>query len=298
MKISRGLLKILLDFLDSDSRRKRRKIPFESQKENRYDIQYLNDEKELHKFDIYYTTKEKINKTILDIHGGAYVKGSRKNQFYYVQQFKEEGFDVLVNDYDLVNEKTQKTVEDEIRDCVSYLNYVDSNYKELNISPEIFLMGDSAGGHFALLLAEMFNNSTLALRFNLTIKNLKLKGVLLNCPVYDFDKASKAESLSKNARKYLFGRLNIIDNWAKMLSPKEYIKDIKVPIFLSSCKNDFLLNESICLNEDLTKFNYEHEYLYIDSDNKKVGHVHNVVSLDLKESKDINHKMIEFMKKY
>ena len=298
MKIGRGMLKALVNFLDSGSKRRAKKVPFSSQKENKYDIPYIDDGKELHKFDIYYAKDNRLNKTILDIHGGAYVKGSRKNQFYYAQVFKSKGYDVLVNDYDLVSEKTNRSVEDEIKDCVSMLNYLDSHLTELNLSNELYLTGDSAGGHFALLLAEMFNNETLSLRFGLNIKNLKLKCVLVNCPVYDFEKASKVKSFSDSARKYLFGKISIKDDWARMLSPKEYIKDINVPIFVSSAKNDFLLNESISLNDDLNKFGYEHEYEYIDSPNKKVSHVHNVIYLDLEESKYINDKMLDFMEKY
>lgn len=298
MKFSRGFIKTIVEFIDNKSKRKSKKIPFASQKENRYDIPYLNDSNELHKFDIYYALDNRLNKTLLDIHGGAYVKGSRKNQFYYAQIYKSAGYDVIVNDYDLVNAKTQKTVEDEIRDCVSMINYLDVHYQELNLSNELYLTGDSAGGHFALLLAEMFNNETLALRFGMKVKNLKLKCVLVNCTVYDFDSVSKAKNMSEGARKYLFGHLSIIDNWAKMLSPKEYIKDLNVPIFVSSCKNDFLLNESIELNDDLNKFGYEHEYVYIDSEDKKINHVHNVVYLEAKESIDVNNKMLEFMRKY
>ena len=295
MKLTKNALRVSCKLLDRKSRRKIINTPFESEPENIYDISYIDDNDELHKFDLYRAKDKKRNKTILNIHGGAYVRGSRKSQFYYAQIFKNDGYDFLVNDYDYVSKKTKITVVDQVYDCVSYLNYIDKHYKELNISPEIFIMGDSAGGHFALFLAEMFNNETLALRFKLNIENLKLKGVILSCPVYDFEAAANVKTLTREARKFLFGDLTIIDSWNKMISPKEFLSCLNVPLFLVSSKLDFLKEHSLSLAEDLSKLEKDYKFIYIDSLDIRVNHVFNVSNTSLEESKQVNHNILDFM---
>lgn len=39
-------------------------------------------------------------------------------------------------------------------------------------------------------------------------------------------------------------------------------------------------------------------FVDIASDDKKVGHIHNVTSLDLPESREVNEAMVTFLKKY
>ena len=69
-----------------------------------------------------------------------------------------------------------------------------------------------------------------------------------------------------------------------------------MPIFLSTCKFDFIRPQSLMLKEDIDTYNLKHTYLDIDSDNKKVDHVHNVVRPYLEESKTVNDAMDKFMK--
>ena len=83
----------------------------------------------------------------------------------------------------------------------------------------------------------------------------------------------------------------------KKLSPKTYISSINIPLFLSTCKHDFIRNESMLLNEDMKdKKNYV--FLDIDSDDKNVDHVHNITKPQLEESKKVNNAMARFLDIY
>ena len=68
----------------------------------------------------------------------------------------------------------------------------------------------------------------------------------------------------------------------------------KAPIFLSTCKNDFVRAESMLLLEDL-KDKHEYQFIDIDSDKKEVDHVHNVVKINLEESKQVNNAIVAFV---
>ena len=156
MKFSRGFIKTIVEFIDNKSKRKSKRIPFASQKENRYDISYLNDSNELHKFDIYYALDNRLNKTLLDIHGGAYILGEHIDNYPFAFEMLKEGFDVVLLDYEPNNGK--KDTMDIINDCASNLRHLYQNLVKYGLDQDkIVLCGDSAGGHLALLFTEASN---------------------------------------------------------------------------------------------------------------------------------------------
>ncbi|MCR5741665.1 MAG: alpha/beta hydrolase [Gammaproteobacteria bacterium] len=295
MKVNRLLVRLIIKGIENRSKKNIKKTNFDVDYA-KYDINYLNDDSFKHAFDIYYANKDdRLDKTMIDIHGGAYARGNRKDNFYFASYFKDEGIDVVVPDYITRVENKNFSVKQEIKDLVAFINYLDKHYEDLNLSKNIYLCGDSAGGHFALILAEMFNNNALAKRFDLEVENLKLKAVLLNCPAYDFKSFSTSAYMTDNAKLYLFGNNILNEDYAQSISPLTYIKDLKTKVFLSSCKNDLLKEHCNLLDDTLTKLNNNHVYHYLDKDDKRVGHVHNVINLELEESKFINNEMIKFM---
>ena len=79
------------------------------------------------------------------------------------------------------------------------------------------------------------------------------------------------------------------------LSPRTYIDGLSCPLFVSTCKRDFVRIQAEYLKADCDSLGLSLEYLDIDSDKRKVGHVHNVINQDLPESKTVNNRMLEFM---
>ena len=80
-----------------------------------------------------------------------------------------------------------------------------------------------------------------------------------------------------------------------LISPDKHFISLKTPIFLSTCKLDFLFNESKQLNECLKDYKYQSTYVYINSNKKSITHVHNVVRPNLLESKQVNDAAIDFI---
>ena len=203
----------------------------------------------------------------------------------------EKGFDFFTPDYAPNNGK--RDTFDLISDLVKCINHFFDHLEEYDLQGDsFFLMGDSAGGHFALLLAELFESKELQKQLGLILPDIKIKGVLINCPVYDFEHI--ADSLSKGAAKMMFGEGYTLEKM-KMLSPKEYIDLLKIPVFLSTCKNDFLRKESLMLKDDLTERGNPPTFIDIYSNKTNVAHVHNLVYPELHESKYVNKAMADFM---
>ena len=77
-----------------------------------------------------------------------------------------------------------------------------------------------------------------------------------------------------------------------LASVKGNIDNLKMPVFLSTCKKDFIREESLDLKAYLESRN--HPFTFIDIEDESVGHVHNVVSPDVEPSKKVNNAMISF----
>lgn len=166
-------------------------------------IPYYSDENENHKIDVYYAKAKRKNITLIDIHGGAYLFGHRSQNYHFGRIFLDEGYDFIALDY-VTNSKKHNTI-DIVKDCVEALYYISLHLKELNMENNRFvIMGDSAGGHLALLMAELLNNEALKEKFTTKNINIQFDAIMLNCPVYDYVPLGEG-SMTRGARRKMFG---------------------------------------------------------------------------------------------
>lgn len=296
MKIPGFALSFLAKRFEKNASKKRPKIFANLEYENRLDINYAGDSNYMHCFDLFYSPKEKRkNKLIIDVHGGAYILSTRKENYIFAKEFLAQGFDFACIDYRWNDGKL--SVADQIEDCVLCINYILEHLQELGLeSDEIYLTGDSAGGHFALLLAEMANNKNLCEQMGLSLDGFVPRAVLVNCTVYDLVGATQSPLMSKSACKRMFGPRYSDLELMKLYSPLEHHEDLLLPVFASTCKREFLHAEAMKLAQTMKDKN-DFELLDIDSDKKEIDHVHNVNFPEYEESAQVNNAMISFIEK-
>ena len=294
MKFNRIVIFFIKWWVDAHNRKYMKTYHVDDDIERVEDIPYIDDGNFYHQFDLFYGNKEKKkNACIIDIHGGAYILGHRKMNTEFMEVFIKEGYDCITVDYP--PNKGSRGVKDQMDDVTENLSYIFTHLKELNLeNDQFFLTGDSAGGHFALLVTEMQKNPEIKAKFTAKPMDFKFLGILLNAPVYQYENLGY-EVLTEGGKKRLYG-----DNYndmeeRKLLSPAAHIDDLDLPLFLSTCKRDFLRSQPIALHEELLKRNYPHTFIDIDSDKKDVSHVHNVLNINLEESKEVNNAMLDFM---
>ena len=277
-----------------DNIRRRKKNPPYGKFEEKINVPYINDNDIHHQFDVIYAPKEiKKNCCIIDIHGGSYIFGEHQDNYHFACKFVEKGFDCITIDYRLNNGKID--TKDQVDDCALCLNYIFSHLKELNLENDCFaIMGDSAGGHLAFILAQAILNKDVADTLGYTFPKIKLVATLLNCPVYDFENIAKG-TLTKGGAKRLFGPNHANLEKMRLISPRTYIDSFKGPLFLSSCKKDFIGYHSQLLNEDMKKKDNMYHFEYLDTDEKYVGHVHNVIHIDHYLGIQVNNRMMSFI---
>ena len=254
-------------------------------------VPYVSDGTPAQVLDIYYADKSvRKDAVLIDIHGGFYVAGKRQNNRGFASVFLKEGYDVVLVEY-RVNDGTLD-VADELGDCAAALDYLASHAGALGLNRDrMFLTGDSAGGHLALYMAEASEDSALPIRPKL----FQPRGVLLNCPAYDFASFADAGGFTKEALTWFIGPRYADKPYLESLSPRTFIGSYTGPLFVSTCKHDFIRGQALLLKEDCDSLGRKIDFMDIQADDKKVGHVHNVINQDLPESKMVNHRMMDFM---
>lgn len=244
--------------------------------------------------DVYHAEKAvRKDAVLIDIHGGFYVAGRRENNRSFASVFLREGYDVVLLEYRLNDGK--RDVSDELADCAAGLDYLAVHARELGLNKDrMFLTGDSAGGHLALYMAEGAEDPSVPIR----PKHFSPRGVLLNCPAYDFATFGDMSTFSKSALAWFIGPRYKDREWMASVSPRTFISHYTGPLLASTCKNDFIRSQSLLLKQDCDSLGRPLDFVDIASDDRKVGHVHNVVSVALHESKEVNARMLDFMNRY
>lgn len=261
-----------------------------------FDVDALGDGIFSHQFDVYYAEEAvRKNMVLVDIHGGGYIANSRKNNFGLASVFVEQGYDVVMLDYPLNKTDGAQDIIDQIRVWAKQLAYLWAHAEELKLNRDaFFLTGDSAGGHFALLAAEMVSDPHVAAKVGVDLGGFTCKAVALNCPVYDLAKLIEESPLNSRGKTAMYGPAWKDAAAVSLISPRTYLDSLNMPVMVTSCKRDFIRPHSELLVSELEKLGKPHEFVFLDTDKKRVNHVHNVASISLEESRYVNRRMMEF----
>jgi acetyl esterase/lipase len=155
----------------------------------------------------------------------------------------------------------------------------------------MFLTGDSAGGHLALYMAEASEDASLPIR----PKSFRTRGVMLNCPAYDFASFAEGSGFSKGALAWFIGPRYKDRPYLETISPRTFICSYSGPLFVSTCTNDFIRSQALLVKSDCDSLGRKIDFIDIEAQDRRVGHVHNVTNQDLPESREVNTRMLEFM---
>ena len=287
VKISKTMLKMAL----SASMKTSPELFYADSCEKRIGIQYIEKGDPNQVLDIYYADKAvRKDAVLIDIHGGFYVAGRRENNRSFASVFLREGYDVVLLEYRLNDGK--RDVADELSDCAAGLDYLANHAEELGLNKNrMFLTGDSAGGHLALYMAEGAVDEAVPVR----PVAFAPRGVLINCPAYDFATFGESNSFTSSALEWFIGPRYQDREWMTSMSPRTFIGSYQGPLFVSTCTNDFIRSQSLLIKADCDSLARPLEFVDIASDDRKVDHVHNVAKPDLPESQEVNARMVAFM---
>jgi acetyl esterase/lipase len=103
----------------------------------------------------YWKSDTLLHPTLVYIHGGGWLGGTKDQITPFIIPFLEKGYNVVTVEY------TRKagTAPQAIDDCMLALKWLSRNYKSYNIDKDkIVISGESAGGHLALITAMLNTN--------------------------------------------------------------------------------------------------------------------------------------------
>ena len=230
--------------------------------------------------------------TIVSIHGGGYVYGSKEVYRRYGMDMAKRGFAFVNFNYRLAPKWKFPTP---LHDTNAVLHWVVHNAHRYHLDPRrIILIGDSAGAQLASQYAAIATNPDYAAHFRMKLPRVKIRALGLNCGMYDF--AVRAVSPRRGIQlDYLGKELPDNDPRFRVL---ESITDSYPPAFLTTACHDFLRGNAAPMCAFLREQGIDSEWkCYGTEGDETVGHVFHVNIL-LPEAIQCNDDAAAFFKKY
>ena len=243
--------------------------------------------------DVYYPegTREPLS-TIVSIHGGGYVYGSKEIYRRYGMDMASRGFAFVNFNYRLA---PKWKFPAPILDTNSVMEWICKNQHRYHLDPNrIILVGDSAGAQLTSQYAAIWSNPEYAKTFGITVPDIHIRAVGLNCGLYDLSERAK-----KPRRGYV---LDYVGKELPEEDPRfrvlESIGPGYPPAYITTSHCDFLKELAEPMYSFLTGKGIPCGWkCYGSPEQKKVGHVFHV-NIALPEAKQCNDDSVEFFRQY
>ena len=264
------------------------------------DLSYINDELRGHKLDIYTNPVKQNGITLFYVHGGGYVYGWKEAHRVFISWFVERGFSVVAINYRLGQKDGSISIMDQVKDALAALNFIEENKNYYGLKTDnLFLTGDSAGGHICLMLDILLRSKEAQDYYKIEqLPMVSIKGIALNSTMYDYRLVVRdaKNMLFKSGRKWMLTEKYLDSNFIEMNSPRHYFRNgfKPSPLFASTAYNDFFNSQTFRLKKDCDELNIPLEYIFEATTNKSIGHVYNHFCFENEEGKRCNNMMVDF----
>ena len=230
--------------------------------------------------------------TIVSIHGGGYVYGTKEVYRRYGMDLAKRGFTVVNFNYRLAPEAKFPAP---LEDTNAVLTFLVQNAEKYHIDPQrIFLVGDSAGGQLASHYGAIWSNPEFASLFHFKVPNIRIPAVGLNCGMYDIAHMT-AFPRKDMAKDYLGKKIPADDPRFGVL---DAIGAAFPPAHITTACHDFLRPCAQPMLELLTRKGVHAEMsCYGSEEAEHIGHVFHI-NIALPEATQCNNDQIAFFKQY
>ena len=263
------------------------------------DIQY--DSRNL--LDVYFPeNSEKLLPIIVNIHGGAYVYGSKEVYRYYGMFMAKQGFVFINPNYSLAPKFKFPTQLEEINRVFQWIDRTDLRFHmDRN---NMFIVGDSAGAQMASQIGTIYSNKQYEKLFSFEFpRRLKIRAIALNCGIYDLLKMSKEPRNKMDAflDYYVLSEIYLGEEGRKKEPLIDVIGNIGKgypPTYIMSSYYDFLKEHAEPFYEILRKKGIKSVLkIYGREGDDYMGHVFHC-NLNLEEARRCNIEECNFFKNY
>ena len=263
------------------------------------DINYLGNGDEWNLLDVYYEKHtEGVQPTIISIHGGGYIYGTKEIYKHYGVYLAGLGYTVVNFNYHLA---PKAKFPSQLTETNQVMEWVVKNAEEYHIDiNNIFLVGDSAGAQMCSHYAAIATNPEFEKEFAFTVpKELKIRAIALNCGMYKFD-PNAAEGpmakMTKDMYKMYLGKDT--SGLTKQIDVLGHITKDYPPTYVMTSYYDFLRANAEPMHQFLQKKGVDSVCkCYGKEGQEYMGHVCHV-NMNLDEAKQINQDEVAFFEKY
>ena len=247
--------------------------------------------KKWNRLDVYYPVGTTAPlPTIVSIHGGGYVYGTKEEYRRYCMDLARRGFCVVNFTYRLA---PQWRFPAPLEDTNAVLKWVCANQATYFMDPErLFLVGDSAGAQITSQYAAIATNADYAAHFSFSVPRVSIRAVGLNCGMYDAAAlaAGKRRSVAKD---YLGTRIPDDDPRLQVL---QNITEHFPPAHITTACHDFLQDHAEPMADYLRSKGIATQLqCYGSEDDHSVGHVFHL-NLNLPEATSCNDDQCAFFR--
>lgn len=186
--------------------------------------------------------------TVVWIHGGGWVGGSKDHARGYFKRLAAEGYNVVAVEYQFAPQTVYPQQLHQVNQALGFLN---QHANEFHIDTQrLYLAGDSAGANLASHYAGLLTNQSFAeaSSFVPAIDTQKIRGLILHCGIYDLE---RFVNTAPNEKKVLeWGINSLVEAYTggknkdhaflASISPSRYLSAKYPPVFISGGNKDFL----------------------------------------------------------
>lgn len=263
------------------------------------DLNYMGDEDTFHRMDFYGPSgNDEMLPVIVQIHGGGYISCDKFLNEAQGKYFAAQGFRVLNINYSL---QPEADFIGAMQDVFCALHWLEEHAAAHRADPkQIFVYGDSAGGHYAMLAGAIQNSSALQEYYGvLPLKN-GIRGIAVSCPMYEIHSLLETRSLEN-----LLMRRMLLPG--KRKTDQRYLDNVSIPailareefpeIFLLTTPTDAVLYEAAKkLHALLKERGVCHRYQEYTSAERTLGHVFHATDPEFPESEKANDDILQYFR--
>lgn len=186
--------------------------------------------------------------TIVWIHGGGWISGSKAHARGYFKLLAAQGYNVISVQYQFAPQVTYPSQLQQINQALAFINTHAENY--YIDAAQLYLAGDSAGANLASHYAALLTNPEFSQQSNFSpnIQPMQLKGLILHCGIYDLQ--AFVQKAPDEIKMVEWGVYNLVQAYTgdqkddveflKQISPIQHISNAYPPVFISGGNKDFL----------------------------------------------------------
>lgn len=228
--------------------------------------------------------------TIISIHGGGWVYGTKETYQFFGLSLAKNGFAFVNFNYQLAPEVEFPSELDDINRAMHWVVTHGSEY-HLDLD-NIFIIGDSAGGQMAMQYLTILTNDGFRQKFGYEKPNFIVRAAAINCGAAFLNLPGMIEGAPQ-----AYFTDNVLETKKDMLETEEYITQDIPPLLLTTANQDFIRDCTVRLDGFLTAKHINHVFRSYGTPEEPKAHVFNYNVKDPVATK-CNLEILDFFKQY